>query len=191
VAGAWSGFELAVRAILGQQITVSAARELAGRLVERFGRPFAPEAPGFTPLVTRLFPTPRRLAAADPAAFGMPRARALAVISLARAVDQNPRVIDPGHGLDDAVAALSMLPGIGDWTAQYIAMRELREPDAFPAGDIALQRAMERLLGRPVTRAQVLAHAESWRPWRAYGAGYLWASLSRTRVDNVGKTHVV
>jgi AraC family transcriptional regulator of adaptative response / DNA-3-methyladenine glycosylase II len=189
VAGAWSGFELAVRAILGQQITVIAARQLAGRLVSRFGRPFAFQAPGFAPAVMRLFPTPRRLAAADPASFRMPRARAMALISLAQAVDHNPQVIEPGRGLDDAVSALKMLPGIGDWTAQYIAMRELREPDAFPAGDIALQRALETLTGRPVTRAQVLAHAESWRPWRAYGAGYLWASLNR-RLNDVSTTHV-
>jgi AraC family transcriptional regulator of adaptative response / DNA-3-methyladenine glycosylase II len=190
VAGAWSGFELAIRAILGQQITVNAARELAGRLVARFGRPLPSQAPGVVPAITRLFPTPRRIAAADPATFGLPRARALAVISLARAIDRDPRVIEPGRSLDDAVSALKMLPGIGEWTAQYIAMRELREPDAFPAGDIALQRAMARLSGRPVTRAQVLAHAESWRPWRAYGAGYLWASLSRSRMPDVSTTHV-
>ena len=190
VAGAWSGFELAVRAILGQQITVNAARELAGRLVARFGRPFSSQAPGLAPAITRLFPTPRRLAAADPAAFGLPRARARAVMSLARTMDLNPQIIESGRSLEDAVSALKMLPGIGEWTAQYIAMRELREPDAFPAGDIALQRAMETLAGRPVTRAQVLAHAESWRPWRAYGAGYLWASLNRLQLHGMSTTHV-
>jgi DNA-3-methyladenine glycosylase II len=119
----------------------------------------------------------------------MPRARSMALISLAQAIDQNPQVIEAGRGLDDAVSALKMLPGIGDWTAQYIAMRELREPDAFPAGDIALQRALETLTGGPVTRAQVLARAESWRPWRAYGAGYLWTSLNR-HLNDVSTTHV-
>jgi AraC family transcriptional regulator, regulatory protein of adaptative response / DNA-3-methyladenine glycosylase II len=190
LAGAWAGFELAVRAILGQQITVAAARELARRLVARLGDPLPPHLCGLTPAVTRLFPTPARIAAADPSSFGMPRARAAAVIALAQATDLEPRIFGPRRSLEDAVSALRELPGIGDWTAQYIAMRELREPDAFPAGDVALQRALEALAGRPFTRTQILARAERWRPWRAYGAVHLWASLGVSRMQDLDRTHV-
>ena len=108
----------------------------------------------------------------------MPRARALAVTSLAQAVSADPWIFSPGASLEAAVAKLRALPGIGEWTAQYIAMRELREPDAFPAADIGLLRAMTDRDGRRPSPAELLARAESWRPWRAYAALHLWVAGS-------------
>jgi len=178
VPGAWDGFELAVRAVLGQQITVSAATGLAGRLVQAHGEAL-PEAAGATAGLTHVFPTPGRLARADLAALGMPRARAAALSSLAAAAAADPLIFGPRGSLDEAVARLRALAGIGEWTAQYIAMRELREPDAFPAADVGLHRAMAGEDGRRPTPAELLARAESWRPWRAYAALHLWAAEAK------------
>ncbi len=175
VPGAWDGFELAVRAILGQQIAVSAATRLAGRLVSSHGENILDPA-ALEMGLTHLFPTPRQLAAADLAALGMPRARRAALSSLAAAIVADPLIFGPRRSLEEAIAQLRSLPGVGAWTAQYIAMRELREPDAFPAADIGLMRAMgEGSAVRP-SPADLLAHAEQWRPWRAYAALHLWAS---------------
>lgn len=187
VPGAWDRFELAVRAILGQQVTVKAAGTLAGRLAQAFGAavPGLPAAvdPGFP---VRTFPPPTDLVAldlaaaglgpADRAGFGVPRTRAEAIGSLARAVCAGQALLDPAPGLDEAAARLRALPGIGEWTAQYIALRALGEPDAFPAGDLGLRKAASRA-GIATTRA-LLARAESWRPWRAYAALLLWRSLT-------------
>lgn len=167
VPGAWDGFELGVRAILGQQISVRAATELAGRLVQAFGAPVEAGAPG----LTHLFPTPERLAEADVASLGMPRARGAAVRALATAATADPHLFDP-HG---AVDRLRQIPGVGDWTAQYIAMRAARDADAFPASDVGLQRALQSERGRPTAR-ELSATAEAWRPWRAYAALHLWAA---------------
>lgn len=172
VPGAWDGFELAIRAILGQQITVTGARALAGKLVGGYGEPMASEAPG----LSVAFPRPERLATADLAALGMPRARASALSSLAAAAAADPRLFDRDQDLDAAVARLTSLPGIGEWTAQYIAMRVLREPDAFPAADIGLLRAMTGPDGVRPTPAALLARADAWRPWRAYAAQHLWTA---------------
>jgi AraC family transcriptional regulator, regulatory protein of adaptative response / DNA-3-methyladenine glycosylase II len=175
VPGAWDGFELAVRAILGQQITVSAATRLAGKLVSFHGENIVdPVARGQG--LTHVFPTPAQLAGVDLAAIGMPKARRTALSSLAAAVVADPLIFGPRRSLEDAVAQLRSLPGIGEWTAQYIAMRELREPDAFPAADIGLMRAMSDARGVRPSPAELLAHAERWRPWRAYAALHLWAS---------------
>ena len=106
----------------------------------------------------------------------MPRARLEAVTSLAKALVADPLIFSPGASLEAAIAKLRALPGIGEWTAQYIAMRELREPDAFPAADIGLMRAMTTPDGRRPTPSELLALAERWRPWRAYAALHLWAS---------------
>ncbi len=141
VPGAWDGFELAVRAIFGQQITVPAATKLLGRLVLAHGAPL-PAATKDADGLSHLFPSPSRLAGADLAVLGMPNARAVAVTSLAAAISADPTMFSRGASLDEAIAKLRSLPGIGEWTAQYIAMRELREPDAFPAADIGLMRAM-------------------------------------------------
>jgi len=174
VPGAWDGFELAIRAILGQQITVVAARGLAAKLVAAHGDPL-PEALAAEGL-THVFPSPQRLADADFAALGMPRARAAALTAMTDAAVADPLIFGPRRGLEEAIAALKALPGIGEWTAQYIAMRELREPDAFPAADIGLLRALADGAGRRPTAAELLARAEAWRPWRAYAALHLWSS---------------
>jgi AraC family transcriptional regulator of adaptative response / DNA-3-methyladenine glycosylase II len=175
VPGAWDGFELAVRAIVGQQISVSAATRLAGKLVLAYGEQIGDAAVGELGL-THVFPTPRQLAGDDLAAIGMPRARRMALSSLAAAVVADPLIFGPRRSLEAAVAQLRSLPGVGEWTAQYIAMRELREPDAFPTADIGLMRAMADASGVRPLPAELLAHAEQWRPWRAYAALHLWAS---------------
>ncbi len=175
VPGAWDGFELAVRAVLGQQITVAAAVGLAGRLVARCGRSLA--GTGLeTEELTHVFPRPEHVASADLTALGIPRMRAATLTSLAAAVVADPHVLGAGRTLTECVAQLRALPGIGEWTAQYIAMRELREPDAFPAGDIGLLRALADSEGKRPTSGELLAMAERWRPWRAYAAQHLWAS---------------
>jgi AraC family transcriptional regulator, regulatory protein of adaptative response / DNA-3-methyladenine glycosylase II len=176
VPGAWDGFELAVRAVLGQQITVVAATKLCGTLVSVFGSPLAVGSSVAAGL-THVFPTPARLAAADLSVLPMPRARSAALVSLARAVAADPGLLNPQATLEEAVRKLCALPGIGEWTAQYIAMRALREPDAFPAADVALQRALARADGSRPTARQVLSQAARWSPWRSYAALHLWASL--------------
>ena len=178
VPGAWDGFELAVRAILGQQITVVAARNLAGRIVRDWGEALPSVMRDQIDGVTHVFPSAERLAAADLSVLPMPRARSASLESLARAVAADPALFGPRRGLDEAVAVLKALPGIGEWTAQYIAMREIREPDAFPSGDVALMRALQTDDGPRPTTVEMLSRAETWRPWRAYAALHLWASLA-------------
>ncbi len=169
VPGAWDGFELAVRAIVGQQITVSGATRLVGDIATRFGAPYSGADPRSG--LTRLFPRPETLASA--AISGMPQARATAISRLAAAAAADPGLFERGETLAASVARLCALPGIGEWTAHYIAIRALREPDAFPAADIGLMRAMDGGDGRPTAPA-LAARAEPWRPWRAYAALHLW-----------------
>ena len=187
VPGAWDGFELAVRAIFGQQITVPAATRLLGRLIEAHGARLPATTMDVEDL-SYLFPSPTRLAEADLAALGIPNARAMAVNSLARAISADPTIFSRGASLEEAIAKLRSLPGIGEWTAQYIAMRELREPDAFPAADIGLLRAMAATDGWRPSPAELLSRAEPWRPWRAYAALHLWAAAIQHPVST-GKTH--
>ena len=173
VPGAWDGFELAVRAVLGQQITVAGARRLAGRLVDRHGARLRGDGAAG---LTAVFPTPTALAVADLSSIGMPAARARALSSLAAAAEADPDLFNPREDLDRALSRLRTLPGIGEWTAQYIAMRAIREPDAFPAADVGLLRAMTPPGGARPTPAELLARAEAWRPWRAYAALHLWTA---------------
>ncbi|WP_332771986.1 AlkA N-terminal domain-containing protein [Phenylobacterium sp.] len=173
--GAWDGFELSVRAVLGQQITVHAARQLAGKISAAYGEPLLDEAANQLGL-TQFFPTPERLATVDVETLAMPRARGRALVGLAAAAAADPDLFGTRRSLDEAVAALRALPGIGEWTAQYIAMRALREPDAFPSADIGLMRALETPDGVRPTPAELLIRAERWRPWRAYAASHLWAA---------------
>jgi AraC family transcriptional regulator of adaptative response / DNA-3-methyladenine glycosylase II len=187
VPGAWDGFELAVRAIFGQQITVPAATRLLGRLVEAHGM-VLPAATGDGEGLSHVFPAPARLAMADLTVLGMPKARAMSVTSLAAALTADPTIFGRGASLEDAIATLRSLPGIGEWTAQYIAMRELREPDAFPAADVGLLRAMTGADGRRPSPTELLSRAERWRPWRAYAALHLWAA-GATQVGSSGKVH--
>jgi len=177
--GAWEPFELALRAVLGQQISVAGASTLSGRIAARFGdvvvTPF--------PALDRSAPTASALARADVAdiaAIGMPRSRAKTVRELACFAADGGLTMPPGTSADDAVARLDAVPGIGPWTAQYIAMRALRYPDAFPAGDLGLRKAAGLLAGTDApTERQLDARAEQWRPWRAYAAATLWHSLVR------------
>jgi AraC family transcriptional regulator, regulatory protein of adaptative response / DNA-3-methyladenine glycosylase II len=178
VPGAWDGFELAVRAVLGQHITVAAAVGLAGKLVARCGPALAGAGQDMEGL-THVFPRPEHVASADLTALGMPRMRAATLASLAAAVVADPHILGAGRTLTECVAQLRALPGIGEWTAHYIAMRELREPDAFPAGDLGLLRALTNSEGKRPTSRELLARAEHWRPWRAYAAQHLWASGMR------------
>ena len=173
VPGAWDGFEIAVRAVLGQQISVPAATRLAGRLVAALGQPVAErfDLPG----LTHAFPRPECFDVEPIAALGMPRARAAALAGLAQAVAADPRLFDPRRALEEAVGRLCRVPGIGEWTAQYIAMRVLRESDAFLAADGALQRILAVNGERPGERA-LLKRAEAWRPWRAYAVLHLWTA---------------
>jgi AraC family transcriptional regulator, regulatory protein of adaptative response / DNA-3-methyladenine glycosylase II len=176
VPGCWDGFELAVRAILGQQITVKGATGLAGRIAQTFGKPF-PVAPG----ITHLFPSPQALAEADLASVGMPKARAETIRALSRAVSEGKIGFVGIMDSDAFLARLCEIPGIGKWTAQYIAMRALGEPDAFPSSDLGLMRAVELQNSRDLE-----VRAEAWRPWRAYAAMYLWSNGSSGNVS--GKT---
>ena len=173
--GTWDGLELAIRAVLGQQITVVAAIRLAGKLVAQYGQALQTPHAG----ITHLFPTPEVLAAADLATLGMPKARGRTLSGVAQALLDDPQLFQPKASLKDGVARLVALPGIGEWTAQYIAMRQLREADAFATGDIGLINALAALEGGPVSARQLLARAEAWRPLRAYAAQHLWTSLNR------------
>ncbi len=174
VPGAWDPFELAVRAVLGQQVSVAGATRLAGRLARTCGRPL----PGGDAELALLFPTAAeltRIPVAAIAAIGMPIARAEAIAALARAVAAGEPLLEPSADLERAVARLTALPGWGPWTAHYVALRALREPDAFPAGDLHLRR-MLAAGARPLAPAAARARAESWRPFRGYAAIYLWTS---------------
>jgi AraC family transcriptional regulator, regulatory protein of adaptative response / DNA-3-methyladenine glycosylase II len=173
VPGAWGGFELAIRAVLGQQITVTAAVGLAGRMVAKYGHRLAEPVGG----LTHVFPQPEALAQADLTSLGMPRSRAATLSAVAAAAIADPHLFDATHSLDDAVERLRSIRGIGEWTAQYIALRQLREPDAFPAADVGLMRAISSQEGRTYSSSELLARANPWRPWRAYAAQHLWASL--------------
>jgi AraC family transcriptional regulator of adaptative response / DNA-3-methyladenine glycosylase II len=170
VAGAFDGFELAVRAVLGQQVSVKSATTLAGRWAQAFGVPIATPYPE----LNRLTPSAQRMAsvAADEiSALGIVGARARCLSLLAPAVLERRVVLTFAPNVEDQIEALMRLPGIGPWTAQYIAMRALHWPDAFPSGDLMLQRAAN------VNQRQLQKLAESWRPWRAYATHYLWQSL--------------
>jgi len=176
VPGAWDGFELAVRAVLGQQITVTAARRLAAKLVAAYGEPLRSGVVGGATGLGAVFPEPERLAGASLVALGMPRSRVATLSALAAHAAADPRLFERGHDLAGSIARLRAVPGVGEWTAQYIAVRALREPDAFPASDVGLLRAMAAGDGTRPTPAALLARAERWRPWRAYAAQHLWTS---------------
>jgi AraC family transcriptional regulator of adaptative response / DNA-3-methyladenine glycosylase II len=174
VPGCWNGFELATRAILGQQITVRGATGLAGRLVRNFGQPFPA-----TNDLTHLFPPPEVLADANLAKIGMPGARAETIRTLARAVCDGQISFEGIVDLDAFLTRLCEIPGIGKWTAQYVAMRALGEPDAFPSADLGLLRNSGMGSSRALER-----RAETWRPWRAYAALYLWNVPGSGRVQS-------
>ncbi len=170
VPGAFDGFELALRAILGQQVSVAAATTLAGRVTAAFGAPITTPYAG----LDRISPTPASLAAAtadELAALGIVASRARCIIALAGAVSREELRLEPGADPEAAMAALVALPGIGGWTAHYIAMRALRWPDAFPSEDLIVRRALGGL-----TPARAAARSDGWRPWRSYATMHLWRS---------------
>lgn len=171
--GAWDPFELAVRAVLGQQVTVRGAATLAARLVREFGDPVTLSDPA----LTHLFPTPAALADADVSVIGMPKARAETIRALASAVRDGDLSLGFAADPRKVTDALCALPGIGEWTAQYIAMRAFGEPDAYPADDLGLRKALATN-GRPATKREAEQQAETWRPWRAYAVMHLWTGLS-------------
>lgn len=176
VPGTFDGYELAVRAVLGQQITVAAARTLAQRLVERFGERI--ETPASE--LTHLFPRPEVLAAASGDALGslgIVRQRQAAIVAIARAVTGQSVRLHAGADPVQTMEALKALPGIGDWTAHYIAMRALRWPDAFPAGDIALHKALG-VGGQPSPARAAEAASQAWKPWRSYAVIRAWHNLN-------------
>lgn len=166
------GSELALRAVLGQQVSVAGARTLAGRLAQRWGEPL----PAPRGALLRAFPEPGRIAALDPRELGMPQARAHALIALAAALAAGRLTLDPAADRDAVAEDLLALRGIGPWTVQYVRMRALGDPDAFLPADLGVRRALEALglAGDPRSAA---ALAEHWRPWRAYAVQYLWRSL--------------
>jgi len=174
VPGAWDPFEVSVRAILGQQVSVRGARTLAGRLVEAFGKRIEGAAP--VPGLTHVFPSPASLARADLSRIGLPRARAEAIRTLARGAASGRVDFSAPRGVADFESRLVALPGIGPWTAQYVALRALGEPDAFPSGDLGLRRALAKA-GIPAAPREIAARAEAWRPFRAYATLHLWTSL--------------
>ena len=189
VPGSWSGFELAVRAILGQQVTVRGATSLAGRLTAEFGKKFAgPKG------LTHLFPSPETLANAKLNSVGLTVARAETIRALARSVSSGKIKFAGVINSDEFLRHLCEVPGIGPWTAQYIAMRALGEPDAFPSSDLGLLKAS----GAESSR-ELESRAEPWRPWRAYAAMYLWRMAAKeaggakrksaTVKDTNGKQH--
>ena len=174
VPGTLDGLELAVRAVVGQQVTVAAARTLTTRLVERFGTPLATPIDG----LTRLFPSPAALAAAsgdELGQLGLVRQRQAAIHALAQAVSTGQISLHAGADVQTTMDALKALPGIGAWTADYIALRALRWPDAFPSGDVALQKALAPE-GQRLTARAAESRAERWRPWRAYAVIRAWHS---------------
>ena len=183
VPGCWNGFELATRAVLGQQVTVKGATVLAGRIARAFGEPFSAGS------LTHTFPAPEVLGDAELSSIGLPKARAATIRALARAVRDGQINFEGIIDIDQFLNRLCEIPGIGNWTAQYIAMRALREPDAFPSSDLGLLRALDLGTARELER-----RAEAWRPWRAYAAMYLWsapAPLGRPRKQvSAGQTAV-
>ncbi len=170
--------ELAVRAVLGQQVSVAGAATLAARLVSAHGEPLDRSQGG----VTHLFPTAAALAAADPDTMAMPVSRRGALTGLTRALAREELRLDPGADREEAGRRLLALPGVGPWTATYIAMRALRDPDVFPASDLGVRHALERL-GHDGRAAAAIRLAERWRPYRAYAAQHLWATLTAPRSE--------
>ncbi|NNE59925.1 MAG: DNA-3-methyladenine glycosylase 2 family protein [Woeseia sp.] len=170
VPGAWNGFELAVRAVLGQQISVRAATTLAGRIAERYGTPLKKPLHG----LTHLFPTPAQLRRVRFNNIGLVKSRAQTLRDLAAAVDDGDITFDPLQDEQSFCERFCEIRGIGDWTAQYVLMRALKNPDALPTGDLGLIKALYP--DRRATPAELQSHSEDWRPWRAYAAMLLWGA---------------
>jgi AraC family transcriptional regulator, regulatory protein of adaptative response / DNA-3-methyladenine glycosylase II len=175
--GAFDGFEIAVRAILGQQITVRQARVLAGRFAAAFGEPVETPWPG----LRHAFPGAASIAGRDPSEIGLlgvTRQRSRTIVALAQALASGELLLEPGVDVDATLVQLRAVPGIGDWTAQYLAMRALGWPDAFPAADVGVMKALGVALPR-----EALAAAQAWRPWRGYAVIHLWRRLAPLQIE--------
>lgn len=168
--GAWDPFEVAVRAVVGQQVSVKGARTIIGRIAARAGQPFESSD---HPHLTRFFPNARELSVCNLDSIGMPARRSETIQTLARTVAAGELSFRVHGSMENFISRLTSIPGIGDWTAQYIAMRALGEPDAFPASDLGIVKALQQGEKR-LSLKQILQRAESWRPWRAYAAICLW-----------------
>jgi AraC family transcriptional regulator of adaptative response / DNA-3-methyladenine glycosylase II len=175
--GAVDGDEIALRAVLGQQVSVAAARRLAGRLAALGGRPLPrTTSVGDDTTLTHVFPDAATVAGLDPETLPMPRSRARALVGLAEALASGVVCLDPGADREEAGARLLALPGIGPWTVGYIRLRALSDPDAFPVGDVGVLRAL-RLLGHHAGAGSGAEAAQPWRPWSSYAVHHLWATL--------------
>jgi AraC family transcriptional regulator of adaptative response / DNA-3-methyladenine glycosylase II len=174
VPGAWDGFELTVRAILGQQVSVKAATTLAGRIAARYGERLG--VAGVDPALARVFPSAERLRRARFNDSGLVTSRAETIRRVAGAVTAGELNFDPSQDAEEFCTALCSIRGVGDWTAQYVAMRVLKYPDAFPATDLGLLKAL--MHPERTTPAVMRQRAEAWRPWRAYAAILMWSSLA-------------
>jgi AraC family transcriptional regulator of adaptative response / DNA-3-methyladenine glycosylase II len=179
VPGAVDGFELAVRAVLGQQVSVRAATKLVARVVEAHG-----ERLSAGEQLHSVFPSPERLAEADPASFAMPVSRGRALTELARRVADGRLHLEAGADRVETEQALLALPGVGPWTAGYIAMRALADPDRFLPGDVVVRHAMTSL-GLPDSGTAASSHAARWRPWRSYAVMHLWRSASEPSAASI------
>ena len=171
VPGGWDGFELGVRAILGQGVSVQSARRLVRSLVETCGRKVHLESGTGLRLA---FPTPAQVRAADLSKLGVPAARRQALVAMAAAALRDPSLFQPLSALEATVERLRSLPGVGEWTAHYIALRAARDPDAFPVPDAGISRAVGRLQATAWSHDDLLRRADRWRPWRGYAAQHLW-----------------
>lgn len=176
VPGAWDGFELTVRAILGQQVSVSAATTLAGRIADRYGERIVVPVDGLPQAPNRLFPEPQKLMRAKLENLGIIASRAQTIRSVARVVVNGTLSFDAAQASGSFCESLKAIKGIGDWTAEYVAMRALKDPDAFPASDLGLLRAFDRPGHERMKAGELATRAEAWRPWRAYAALLLWGS---------------
>lgn len=194
--GGWDGFEIAVRAVLGQQISVAAARKLGGQLVALHGRA-VPKSFRIHADLSHVFPTAKRLASVSSIGLGMPAARMATLQAVAEATLRDPNLFRPFGNIEETVARLRTISGIGEWTAQYIALRAIREMDAFPATDVGLLRGIasissaggETTKGGKNAPASLLSRAECWRPWRAYAAQHLWAAGGNSRPRDQQSSH--
>jgi AraC family transcriptional regulator of adaptative response / DNA-3-methyladenine glycosylase II len=172
VIGAWNAWECALRVVLGQQVSVAAATTLMGRLVTTYGAPVA--LAGAPTGLSRRFPTPASLVDAELEKLGIFRGRAAALRGLAKKWAEDPAWLDSAASADGLRERLQTVPGVGPWTAEMVALRSLRDPDAFPAGDLGLRQAVGTR-AEPASAPDTVARAERWRPWRAYAAQLLWS----------------
>jgi AraC family transcriptional regulator of adaptative response / DNA-3-methyladenine glycosylase II len=187
VPGHVDGFELAARAVLGQQVSVAGARTTAAQLVRTYGESL-PVTNATDSTLTHLFPSAEAVAAADPLTLPMPRSRASALIGLATAVAEGNVVLDPGADRADVAAAMLALPGVGPWTVAYVSMRALNDPDVFMPTDLGVRHGLQAL-GEAGDPSSAQALSQRWQPWRSYALQHVWAAAARPAVARTaGKT---